>query len=53
MEKIYVTLLLNGRKTWADVPANLQPKVDAILKEYVANGIITEEEYKQLTATAE
>ncbi|MEF2825324.1 MAG: CD1375 family protein [Peptococcaceae bacterium] len=33
MAYVFATLIINGRKTFADVPAHLKKDVEAILKE--------------------
>lgn len=41
--------LIAGDWTWDDVPAQRKPAVDAILHEYVSEGKITEDQYKEIT----
>lgn len=50
MAKIYANLLLNGRKTWAQVPESIKSDVDAILLSMVADGTLTKAEYDVLVA---
>lgn len=50
MEKIYATLLINGRRTWDSIPEKDKPKVDALLKQYVSEGVISQEQYNAIKA---
>lgn len=46
---IWVNRLEAGTKTWAEVPASRKAAVDAILKQAVADGKITAEQYAEIT----
>lgn len=52
--KIYADLLISGDKLWVDVPTknDTKNKVDAVLKQYVVDLVITEEQYLLITGQA-
>lgn len=52
--KIYADLLISGDKVWSDVPTknDTKNKVDAVLKQYVVDSHITEEQYTLITGQA-
>ena len=49
MAKIYWRTIKRGTRKLEDVPENLKDEVIALAKEDVANGKITEEQYKNFT----
>lgn len=49
MNRIWANRLEAGTQIWADVPESRKSAVDAILKQDVADGIITAERYKEIT----
>ena len=49
MNRIWATRLEAGTQIWADVPESRKSAVDAILRQDVADGIITAERYKEIT----
>lgn len=49
MNRIWANRLEAGTKTWAEVPASRKAAVDAILRQDVANGKITAEQYEEIT----
>lgn len=49
MERIWANRLEAGTKTWAEVPASRKNGVDAVLRADVKAGVITEEQYKEIT----
>ena len=52
--KIYADLLISGDKLWVDVPTknDAKNKVDAVLKQYIVEEHITEEQYLLITGQA-
>lgn len=52
--KIYADLLISGDKFWVDIPTknDTKNKVDAVLKQYVVDLHITEEQYLLITGQA-
>lgn len=51
MEKIYAVLLINQARTWTSVPAKIKPKVEAVLLEHVAAGLISQVQYDDIMAS--
>lgn len=49
MDKIWANRLVAGTKTWAEMPASRRPKVKRELAKRIANGEISEEQYKEIT----
>lgn len=49
MSRIWANRLEAGTQTWADCPASRKPAVDAILRQDVAAGKITETRYEEIT----
>lgn len=49
MDKIWVNRLIAGDKIWDNVPANRKNTVKAVLAQRVADGIIDEERYEEIT----
>lgn len=52
--KIYADLLISGDKFWVDIPIknDTKNKVDAVLKQYVVDSVITEDQYLLITGQA-
>lgn len=52
--KIYADLLISGDKFWIDIPTknDTKNKVDTVLKQYVVDLHITEEQYTIITGQA-
>jgi len=48
MNRIWANRLEAGTKTWDEVPANRKNAVDAILRQDLEDGIITEEQYNNI-----
>ena len=48
MEKIWANRLIEGSKTWADVPASRKAAVKAELEARVEAGTLTEERYGEI-----
>lgn len=49
MAKIYANLIKLGLKTLEDVPEKIKNDVLAVLRDYVIESLITEEQYKEIT----
>ena len=49
MNRIWANRLEAGTKTWAEVPASRKTAVDVILRQDVADGKITAEQYAEIT----
>lgn len=49
MDKIWANRLIAGTKTWAEMPARRHAGVKAELAKRVADGEISEEQYKEIT----
>lgn len=49
MEKIWANRLVAGTKTWAEMPASRRTGVKRELAKRVAEGEITQEQYKEIT----
>lgn len=49
MNEIWANRLIGGTKTWAEMPVSRQAPVMLILMERVEKGIITPEQYKEIT----
>ena len=49
MDKIWANRLIAGTKTWAEMPASRRTGVKAELAKRVAEGEISEEQYKEIT----
>lgn len=49
MEKIWANRLVAGTKTWAEMPAIRRAGVKRELAKRVAEGEITQEQYKEIT----
>lgn len=49
MEKIWANRLVAGTKTWAEMPARRRAGVKRELAKRVAEGEITQEQYKEIT----
>lgn len=49
MNRIWANRLEAGTQIWTDVPESRKSAVDAILRQDVADGIITAERYKEIT----
>ena len=47
MAKIYASLIVAGRKTFEEVPAQIKEEVKVALKEYVVRGELTPEQYQE------
>ena len=52
MDKIWANRLIAGTKVWDEVPANRRGGVKAVLQERVAKGVITAEQYAEITGEA-
>lgn len=48
MAQIYKNLILAGRKTFSQVPANLQTAVRALLHDMVTRGELLQEHYNEI-----
>jgi len=48
MAQIYKNLILAGRKTYSQVPANLQNAVKALLQDMVTRGELLQEHYTEI-----
>ena len=48
MAQIYKNLILAGRKTYSQVPANLQSAVRALLQDMVSRGELTNEQLNEI-----
>ena len=49
MNNIWANRLIAGTKNWDEVPASRKDGVKAVLAERVAKGIITAEDFKEIT----
>lgn len=49
MNRIWANRLEAGTKTWAEVPASRKTAVDATLRQDVADGKITADQYEEIT----
>lgn len=49
MNRIWANRLEAGTKTWDECPASRKTAVDAILRQDVADGKITAEQYEEIT----
>lgn len=49
MNRIWANRLEAGTQLWADVPESRKNAVDAILRQDVADGVITAERYTEIT----
>lgn len=49
MDKIWANRLAAGTKTWAEMPASRRPGVKRELAKRVAEGEISEKDYKRIT----
>lgn len=49
MNRIWANRLEAGTQTWADCPPERKPAVDALLRQDVAKGKITAEQYYHIT----
>ena len=49
MDRIWANRLEAGTQIWADVPDRRKSAVDAILRQDVADGVITAERYREIT----
>ena len=49
MNRIWANRLEAGTQVWADVPQSRKAAVDAILRQDVADGKITAEQYNDIT----
>ena len=49
MDKIWANRFIAGTKTWAEMPARRHAGVKAELAKRVADGEISEEQYKEIT----
>ena len=49
MNEIWANRLIAGTKTWEEMPASRRKAVKAVLVERVADGIITAEQFEQIT----
>jgi uncharacterized membrane protein len=49
MDKIWANRLVAGTKTWAEMPASRRTGVKRELAKRVADGEISEEDYKRIT----
>lgn len=49
MNRIWANRLEAGTQIWADVPERRKAAVDAILRQDVADGVITAEHYEEIT----
>lgn len=49
MNRIWANRLEAGTKTWAEVPNSRKAGVDTILRQDVADGKITAEQYEEIT----
>lgn len=50
MNEIWANRLIAGTKTWDEMPASRRKAVKAVLAERVADGIITAEQFEQITS---
>ena len=48
MARIYAELIVAGRKTFDEFPAQIKEDVKVVLQSYVAEGRITPERYEEL-----
>ncbi len=49
MALVYKKLIYTGKRTWEEVPDGLKRDVKRLLKDDVANGVITPEKYQEIT----
>ena len=48
MAKIYADLIIAKSKRFSEVPVKIKEQVDNVLKQYVVDGKITQEQYNEL-----
>ena len=51
MNRIWANRLEAGTKTWAQCPNSRKTDIDAILRQDVADGVITQERYAMITGS--